>query len=63
MHSVGGEEFLRRLRARPDAAQLPVLIISADSHVPAKTLNDGVLGTLRKPFSYEDLLAAVEEHC
>lgn len=37
--------------------------MSADSHVPAKTITDGVLGTLRKPFDFEDLLAAVEEHC
>ncbi|HSP18669.1 MAG TPA: response regulator [Myxococcaceae bacterium] len=63
MHPMGGEEFLKCLRARPDADGLPVLIMSADTHVPSKTITGGVLGTLQKPFEYGDLLAVLDEHC
>ncbi len=63
MVPMGGEEFLRCLRERADAVQLPVVIISAsDRHVPAEEHRSPVLGVLSKPFGVEELLAALDQH-
>jgi DNA-binding response OmpR family regulator len=63
MSPVGGEEFLRKLKARGDADQLPVLVMSANTTVGAGTIIPGVLGTLQKPFGVRDLLRILDQYC
>jgi len=63
MPRMDGFEFLRRLNALHDAADFPVLVISAHGNVGAAEHFPGVLGTLRKPFDASRLLELVNEHC
>jgi DNA-binding response OmpR family regulator len=55
---ISGDAFLQQLRATPDIADLPVVIISAQQHIATETgrLADAALV---KPFEMEDLLALV----
>ena len=55
--NVNGWEVLKVLRQRGDT--IPVVICSA---VAPKELPRGVIGSLRKPFSLDALLAAVKPH-
>jgi CheY-like chemotaxis protein len=59
MPVMSGEEFLEQLRQWPEAKRPAVLIVSASGAVRA----EGVAGTLKKPFSIDDLLALVGTHC
>jgi CheY-like chemotaxis protein len=63
MSPVGGQEFLTGLKARGDADQLPVMVMSANATVAAGTIIPGVLGTLRKPFEVEELFRLLDEYC
>jgi len=63
MAPMDGRAFLEHVRARDDVDQFPVLVVSANPHTLPKSLLPGVLGTLRKPFAVEDLLAVLDEHC
>jgi len=63
MPNMDGLEFLERLKSRPEAPELPVLVISAHGHATASEHYSGVLGTLRKPFNVKELLGWVQEHC
>jgi two-component system OmpR family response regulator len=61
---MDGFEFLRRLKDHPHASEFPVLIMTAhDTATATAEHSPGVLGTLRKPFDVETLLAWVNEHC
>jgi len=63
MAPMDGRAFLEHVRARDDVDQFPVLVVSANPDTLPKSLLPGVLGTLRKPFAVEDLLAVLDEHC
>jgi CheY-like chemotaxis protein len=62
MAPMGGKEFLEQLRDRPDAAELPVLIMTGtrDELPSYPTLR--ILGALQKPFDVERLMAALDQH-
>lgn len=55
-----GEEFIRALRARPGCADLPVLVIAADSSLP-EAIDDGATSLRRKPFELEHFVSYVTE--
>ena len=63
MAPMDGCEFLERLDARDDADQLPVLVVSANPESLPGDLRRRVLGSLRKPFGVEELLAVLDRHC
>jgi CheY-like chemotaxis protein len=57
-----GQEVLRRLRADPDTAQVPIVILSADAR-PAlitRLLEDGARAFLTKPLDIRELLALLD---
>jgi CheY-like chemotaxis protein len=59
-----GAEVLRRLRADPATASIPVVVISADA-TPGQISRlraEGAVAYLAKPFDVDRLLAAVDEH-
>jgi CheY-like chemotaxis protein len=63
MSPMGGEEFLRRLQQRPDAAQLPIVVISGSRQTPPGTPPlPGVVAVLQKPFGIEKIRALLDEH-
>jgi len=63
MPQLDGFGFLQRLKELPHASEFSVLVISAHGKVSAAEHYPGVLGTLRKPFDVEDLLAWVNARC
>ncbi|MBK7861381.1 MAG: response regulator [Archangiaceae bacterium] len=60
MPDMDGVRFRELQRADPRLAQVPVLVMSASSDVPAKANALGAAGHLKKPFQdLETLLAAI----
>lgn len=59
---VSGEELLARMRADPRLARLPVALMSGDPGRLALTRAEG-LPQLAKPFSIDELDAALALHC
>jgi DNA-binding response OmpR family regulator len=59
---IDGFEVLARLRAAPDYAKLPVLIVSARTDPASKTRAEqaGANGYFTKPVRMPDLIAALE---
>jgi CheY-like chemotaxis protein len=60
MPVVDGWEFVERVRRRPDWAQIPVILLSADRNISAKARELGALGYLTKPFELSKLLNLVQ---
>jgi CheY-like chemotaxis protein len=60
MSPMQGGEFLAHLQARPDARELPVVIMTAlDRDVAEDELGPAVIAVLRKPFQVDELLATL----
>lgn len=58
MPELDGPELARRLRADPETAAIPLVLMSADARVPDEVV--GVVdGWLPKPFHLEPLFTAV----
>jgi CheY-like chemotaxis protein len=53
MPVMGGAELIRRLRADPATAQIPILAVSGDAHLAV-----GADAVLTKPWKSQQLLAA-----
>ena len=62
MSPMGGQVFLEHLAGRADAAELGVIVLSASSAPPPADLPWRLLGVLRKPFGFEELLAALDRY-
>jgi signal transduction histidine kinase/CheY-like chemotaxis protein len=60
-----GDEVLRRLKASPDTADIPVVVISGDvgGDEIAESLRLGAAVYLRKPIDMDELLHTVELYC
>jgi CheY-like chemotaxis protein len=63
MPVMNGWEFRERLRQTPGLAQIPVVLLSADSKVPEEAARLGVASYLRKPVEFERLLRVIERYC
>lgn len=63
MPRMDGHELVRRLRARPDTADLPILILTAAVHdrVAEESVLAGADAHMRKPFSPKDLVERLDE--
>jgi CheY-like chemotaxis protein len=55
MPVMGGVELIRRLRAEPATAAIPILAVSGDSHLAV-----GADAVLAKPYAWQELLAVAE---
>jgi CheY-like chemotaxis protein len=55
MPVMGGVELIRRLRAEPATAAVPILAVSGDSHLAV-----GADAVLAKPYAWKELLAVAE---
>jgi DNA-binding response OmpR family regulator len=60
---IGGFEICQRVRAMPDFAQMPILIVSARNEPESKTRAEkvGANGYLTKPIRMFDLIAEMEK--
>lgn len=63
MPRMDGHELVRRLRARPDTAAIPILVLTAAVHdaVAEASAQAGADAHMRKPFSPRELVARLEE--
>jgi CheY-like chemotaxis protein len=63
MPRMDGHEVVRVLRARPDTATLPILVLTAAVHdrVAEASAQAGADAHMRKPFSPRDLVSRVDE--
>ena len=62
MPIIGGLDILRRIRARPEMARLPVLILTgADGEEIQRAIDLGATGVFPKPIAAERLLARIRE--
>jgi len=63
MPRMDGHELVRRLRAEPATADLPILVLTAAVHdaVAAESAAAGADAHMRKPFSPKDLVDRLEE--
>ncbi len=61
---MSGTEALRRLRADPVTANIPVVVISADATAGqiSRLRAEGAVDYLAKPFDIDRLLELVDEH-
>ena len=59
MPVMDGYEFLRRLRASPKGAGIPVLVLSA-ALPPGRATLRGAQAVLRKPFDFDRMLRTIE---
>lgn len=60
MPVMDGWEFAERIRGRPDWAQIPVIVLSADRNIGDKARKLGAVGYLAKPFELSELLSLVQ---
>jgi CheY-like chemotaxis protein len=63
MPELDGHEVVRRLRARPATAGIPILVLTAaaQEHVAEASAAAGADAHMRKPFSPKELVARLEE--
>ena len=60
MPVMNGEEMLRRLRADPETARLPVIVVSTESsETRVHALEELGVAFVHKPFAPEDLRATI----
>lgn len=60
MPVMSGDEALRRMKADPALAHIPVLIVSSEKHRETWCLQQGASGFLGKPVQARELLGALE---
>jgi CheY-like chemotaxis protein len=63
MPGIDGHEVVRRLRARPETATIPILVLTAaaQERVAEASAEAGADAHMRKPFSPKELVARLEE--
>lgn len=61
MPGADGLDLLAAIRARPEWAHIPVLVVSAMPHLDHTVKGEAVDGVLSKPFDLDDLLHKVRE--
>ena len=62
MPIIGGLDILRRLRARPETARIPVLVLTgAEGEEIQTAMSLGANGVFPKPIAAERLLARIRE--
>jgi CheY-like chemotaxis protein len=62
MPVMDGADLLRKMRATPELADVPVLVLSAMSEEAVRPRCPGMTGYIRKPFSVDVLLGLVHSH-
>src|SRR5262245_60472537 len=63
MPVMDGWQFRQEQRRDPALAPIPVVVVSADSHVRQKAEGIGAVDHLQKPVELERLLEMVHRHC
>ncbi len=63
MPVMNGWQFVSARARQCDAAQIPVLVITADAQIEQKAKSLSADGYFRKPIDLDELLAAIERYC
>jgi two-component system phosphate regulon response regulator PhoB len=62
MPDLDGADLLRAMRAAPELAHIPVLVLSAQSEESVRARSPDMAGFIRKPFRVEVLLSLIHSH-
>jgi CheY-like chemotaxis protein len=63
MPVMNGWELCAEMARRPALTRVPVLLVSANSHVDAPPAGLEAVQVMQKPISFDRLLEYVERHC
>jgi CheY-like chemotaxis protein len=63
MPVMDGWTFREEQTKDPRFAEIPVIVISADTAAARRALDTGVVAAMTKPVEYDPLLNLVAEHC
>ncbi|HYD47274.1 MAG TPA: response regulator [Terriglobales bacterium] len=63
MPEMNGWAFRQEQAKDARAAQIPVIVISADSAAARQAASTGVIAALTKPVEFDTLLDVVSQHC
>src|SRR5262249_16506025 len=63
MPVMNGWEFRKQQAEDPALQSIPILVISADAHIPQKATALGATDYLQKPIDLEKLVEAVQRWC
>ena len=63
MPVMNGWAFRREQMQDPELANIPVLVISADSAAAKRAVTPGVVAAMTKPVEFDRLLQIVGQHC
>jgi CheY-like chemotaxis protein len=63
MPVMNGWELCAELARRPELARVPVLLVSANSHLDAPPVGLETVHVMKKPISFDRLLEYVERYC
>lgn len=56
-------QFREEYKQDPRLADVPIIIMTADDNIEAKMLEIGGKGYIRKPFSIDQVINSVRQHC
>lgn len=62
MSGFDGREVAKNLRADPQTMDIPIIMMSADTHIEQKAAEAGANTYLRKPFDIEQLEEIVKQY-
>jgi CheY-like chemotaxis protein len=63
MPEMNGWAFRTEQLRDPALADIPVLVLSADSHAAQRAITPGVVGAMTKPIEFDRLLEVIAAHC
>lgn len=63
MPQMDGYQFLAEQEMDPKLSLIPVVLMTADGHIEAKTFKIGAKAYLNKPLDIDQVLAAVKNNC
>lgn len=63
MPQMDGYQFRAEQEMDPALCQIPVVLMTADGHIEAKTYKIGAKAYLNKPLDIDQVLAAVRKNC
>lgn len=63
MAPMSGPEFMRAFAEEPAFSATPVILLTADAQVSARSLGCDVAGCLKKPIDLDLLLRVVDQYC
>jgi DNA-binding response OmpR family regulator len=62
LSGIDGRDIARKLKVNPRTKNVPIIMMSADTHIEEKAKEAGAEDFIRKPFDIGDLIGKIETH-